>query len=408
MVLNFNDFNGFNKLSGFKNGDMIILPNGLYQKVTNDYVKYLKLVTLFNEGQYEQALDNLDEGTRRQMQNLVNLQPSETFEIVKCPSGENSTQDSIYNTALSYLQSSTLGNRTFKIQLYLKKQSDGTGAFIAYVPIQYSDTQDKRLAKLKSSAYLLAEYYFSQGDININAVQEEKALIPHLVVMCQNFGENYSLTKDAQYYTISYDPQSEANITTLLDDNLRDEYFLALRKSLDTEIKRIVGSKKNNSSSIINYRVNPDIVLSKYKKEIKILNSYQNLNLQEPIDDFNNEETEEQHRSETFENQNDNEEWENSGEDTVVEENNDDMSKEKQSSKKQAKKKEPIITDDLLEPEEDEKPHTIITTPPMGKAKPNKEKTNPDVEDSNDEKDNPFAEDDSEDEATFGEEEWDD
>lgn len=390
MVLNFVDFNGFNKLDSFKNGDMIILPTGLYQKVTNDYVKYLKLVTLFNEGQYEQSLNNLDEGTKRHMQSLVNLQPSEAFEIVKCPSGDSSTQESIYNTALNYLQSPALGNRTFKIQLYLEKQTDGKGAFIAYVPVQYSDAKDKRLSELKSKAYLLAEYYFSQGDINANEVQKEKALIPHMVVMCQNFGENYSLTKDAQYYTISYDPSSEANITNLLDDNLRDDYFLSLRKSLDTEIKRIVGAKKNNSNSIINYKVNPDIVLSKYKKGTKILNSYQNLNLQEPVDDFkDNTQPKQSYHQEDNDFK--------SGDETMKENNH---------------KKQSTIDEDLLEEntEKDKnKKETVIVTPPMDGEKSSHHDSKNIKQDSNDddEKDNPFVNTEEEPEEVFGDDDWD-
>lgn len=283
--MKFNVFNNFNRLSHFNNREMLIFPNGIYRKAQENLVEYLKLITPFNnEEQYFQALEGLTKEDKAQMQGIKDVDPSSAFQIANL-SINSLRQNTIFNTALFLLQTPNMHGKTFKIDLFARLNDEGRINTVAYVPKQFAYTdEDKKLKKLKNDYYLLAEYYFSDEEVDNHLLQRRKIDSPHFLVVCEYFSENkYSLTKDAKYYATYFDSNSVSNMNIVLDSDIRDKYFLNMRGTLDKEIRRLVNTKwDGTNNSLVKYTVNPDVILSGgFDSNIKTLDSYKNIILKD-------------------------------------------------------------------------------------------------------------------------------
>lgn len=284
--MKFNTFGNFNRLSHFQNREMIIFPSGIYQKVQYDFVEFLRMITPFeNQSQYDMALNGLEEGDKRTMKAVADIEPWNAFNIADMAIS-NKAQNMIYNTALFLLKNPALHGKTFKIDVFASRNNeDNKIKIFTYIPKQFNVSgRDTDLDKYLKNSYLLAEYYFSDEEIDHHLLSRANVNSPHLLVICQHFGEhNYSLTKDAKYYACFYNSVISSNITQTLNVKIRDSYFLKARNDLDLEIRRLVESKweNNDTNSIVKYEVDPDIVLSGYNKDMNVIQSYKNINLNE-------------------------------------------------------------------------------------------------------------------------------
>lgn len=294
--MKFNVFNDFNRLSHFDSREMLVFPSGIYRKANDTFVEHLKMITPFDtEEQYHQALNGLEAEDKAQMQGIKDIDPSYSFKIADLKIN-TSQENQIFNTALFLLQNPSLHDKTFKIDLFAGINENGRVSTVAYIPKQFAYTEeDKQLKELNQKYYLLAEYYFSDTQVDNHLLQRREINSPHLLVVCDYFnGNQYSLTKDAKYYVTFFDNNSVNNMNVVLDADMRDKYFLNTRGELDKEIRRLVNAKwsSNANSSIIEYTVNPDVVLSKgFDKSIKVLETYKNIVLREDeIETDNSEE----------------------------------------------------------------------------------------------------------------------